>query len=705
MIYKPNIVYPNMESVPVESELSPFDIYLKGLASSPVYNEFRFSINDTYFKHYTFDEIKEISDNYYLGSKIGEEIENSDGVTVRGFENENGTHLRYSWEISSNNYEDSERNNLYCYLLNNKPFQWRARVYEKASLSDSENALINGNFSYSKAWDNSFDDNVSFVCRDYVPTSCIGYGTVQSQSTAWLTSQGNYVISSESSWWSEGSQKYIDNVNNGYKLLKIYPHIFSKPVTVTFVSKTKGSEIFTYYTYDKKYERYYIKIGGVYYKILDWRYSNWLDQKGSDTMRSPIGFHFSENKPYTSTMSSSALDNFYQADYGGTYTNSYKPCTDGYGNPLALYVLVKDLPDDITGQDYTLYCNYIETDSHSFELIGKTSFSFYDKKQSDIVLISCNTSEDALDENNLNTINYSNFDLSCNINYTLGTCMSHYSVDLYQIQNGRQVLIDKTNDIYAQSLAYTFDRMINNQTYLVHVKIVDNKNIVYDKYIGIHSDYGALSKLLKADVKFDYKNHYNVIDFSSALSISGQELVRNGHSFIKTEVSEYLHLNEGNVLTYQEIDGVKELSITQPLLNTVIKLDYDTEGELWRLTDDNDNTYALGWNGIEFVYTTVINGIVSTYVCYPYEYEIGTSEWLNEMMTNLESPAPNTSVPYVWNETFSQEILNSDLYIHTETPANQCWWSIIAHPDGIRFINLTLNTVWDGVKTEDTEVA
>lgn len=694
MIYKPNIVYPNMESVPVESELSPFDIYIKGLASSPIYNTFRFSINDTYFKHYEADEIKEEFDNYYLSGKIGEEIENDVGVTVRGFENENYIYL------GGISYKNNK-----CFVPNNYSSQWRLRVYEKESLSDTENLLFDKEapastsyvhhcFNYRKAFNDSFGDDASFICKDYIPSSCIGYGTIQDEDIAYLysdienASHPTYTITAKASWTTSGTGNVIYNTNNGYKLLKIYPHILAKQSTVTVNSQSQS-----YYTRDSYYERYYIKIDGVYYKIVDWRYCSWLDQERYYQTLSKYGYYFKSGGTGATTTNLDCYFNVNNKDF-----------TDGYGNPLALYVLIKDAPDNLTGHDYTLYCNYIETDSYSFELINQTSFSFYDKKQASIELSSYNTEEEALSEGKSNRIEYSNLDLTCNVNYAVGTHMSHYNVNLYQIQNGDQVLIDQTNDVYAQSISYSFDRFINDQKYLLHIKIVDSKNIVYNKYIGINSSYGVPSKLLKADIEFDYQNHYNIIDFSSAFSISGQESVLGGHSFITTEVSEYLHLNEDNTLTYCEIDGVRDISITQPLVDIVIKLDYYTQGEIWTLTDDYGNTYTLEWNGIEFVYTTTIDDVITTYICYPYEKEISSSEWLTEMMTNMESSSLNTSVPYVWDETFSQQTFNSDLYIHTETPANQCWWSVIAYPNGIKFLNLTLNTVWDGVKTENTEV-
>ena len=105
--------------------------------------------------------------------------------------------------------------------------------------------------------------------------------------------------------------------------------------------------------------------------------------------------------------------------------------------------------------------------------------------------------------------------------------------------------------------------------------------------------------------------------------------------------------------------------------------------------------------GIKFIYSVTANiGNVTISEYYPYDLEVSSetdisnNPWLSAMMDNMSTDVVNTNVPYIWNEAFSEQPWNSDLYIHDEEASKEYWWSIVLMGDKAYFCNLTQNGEW-----------
>ena len=66
------------------------------------------------------------------------------------------------------------------------------------------------------------------------------------------------------------------------------------------------------------------------------------------------------------------------------------------------------------------------------------------------------------------------------------------------------------------------------------------------------------------------------------------------------------HLDKGNSLTYDFIDGEKELSFGKSTIYTTFRIDSDYTGTIFEVTDDDETTTALKWDGVNF-YLSVKN--------------------------------------------------------------------------------------------------
>ena len=317
----------------------------------------------------------------------------------------------------------------------NKQSVWNARFYEKESFSedDIENNYPfscsaderHGIFNYAKAHeDASATDrkykNSFYMCTDYKPTNMIGYGTVQGVDLVYLTTSTIFNFLS--------GTKPSSIVSDNYYILKIFPHTFHnyKMGGTYSGALSKG--------YDSYYARYYIEINGTCYKILDWKYYFW----GREMKNSEI--YSCEFSPETDT--------------------------DGYGNPLAMYILIrKPNGESISTDDtYTIYCNYTDSDDYTFKYADETVVSFYDAASPNSEMVFYKTQDEALKENNIYSTSYSNVNIT-GVYPQDGTYISKYKVTLYQVLNNNNKLsvIDSVAYEFVQNILYEYYEFMNGK--------------------------------------------------------------------------------------------------------------------------------------------------------------------------------------------------------------------------------------------------
>lgn len=643
MIYKPNTASPDMETViPYVNEDGSRGLPFRasGICSS---------------------KISKIRVGFMTDEKAVNDSSYNDGFSYKYLDEKS---VSYKSETYSLYAGYSLPNSMFT---KNKQSVWNARLYEKESFSedktaypfviytDNENKKDErcGTFNYAEAYkDASATDrkykNSFYMCTDYKPTSIIGYGTVQD--FQWVHNSSKGVAKVLYSHELSSSSKLI---SNGYSILKIFPHTFHN-LGMGTDALSKG--------YDSYYARYYIEINGSYYKILDWKYYFW-----APTYDAADG-KYTDNGNFNSKID-----------------------TDGYGNPLAMYVLIRGVGGASISTDdtYTIYCNYTDSDDYTFKYTDETVVSFYDATSPNSEMAFYKTQDEALINENAYTTKYSNINIS-GVYPQNGTYVSKYKVSLYQVSgNNKLTLINSTGYEFGQNINYLYDEFMNGKKYLLHFEITNSDGNILNYYRCISTSYGAETRLIRLDTSINKKNNSVIVDYSNLFSIAPKERIHGDYEFITNGDDEpYLHLHNGNALTYDEIDGEDKLKIENPLTNIVIKLNSYFTGNICSTKDDNGNEYKLDWDGIKFIYTA----LNKKYTYYPYDKE--ESEWLDTMLENMKVSTIKTDVPYIWSEDFSNSTFDSKLYIHTEEPASEYWWSITMYNDGVYFKNLTLGENW-----------
>ena len=62
----------------------------------------------------------------------------------------------------------------------------------------------------------------------------------------------------------------------------------------------------------------------------------------------------------------------------------------------------------------------------------------------------------------------------------------------------------------------------------------------------------------------------------------------------------YVTWIKGNSLTYDFIDGEKELSFGKSTIYTTFRIDSDYTGTIFEVTEDDGTTTSLKWDGVHF---------------------------------------------------------------------------------------------------------
>lgn len=639
MLYKPYAAAPNLNTISVKSnDIVKFTV--QGMGSSPIHSIVRLGLTGS-ITQTTLD-----TDNFYYSI---EDVLNE--ITPDG----------YIVNLTKNQSNFNK----------NTPMGWKVRLYEAQSFmeDDGENEYPfiqdmnnprKGDFNYELAYNDAYNYSTSttnnpktriysdemYYCTAYIPTSCIGYGTIgqyvsetnhtHTVSNLYIYKGSNYYHCSITAAHGRSNTAYSD----GYKIIRIFPHAFHG-------SKMVGDNSLTYSDlqkyiegYDDYLARYYIKIKGRYYKILDWRYYDWRYANETD------------------------YDNQEKESYMKGDTAGWR---DGYGNPLSMYVLIK-APDlsITTDTDYSIYCNYIDTDNYSFQINDVPEITFSDSKFPDNPITFYDSKDEAL--KNPFILNYSNFELTGSYNQNSGAYISQYQATL-SFENGN--IIDKTKKIFSQNIKYNYDEFANDKKYILHISITNDRNITDERYLYIQPQYEKESNLIKADVKFHPKNDSVVLDFSKLFSIS-PTISEKGYTFDSQNNS--VKILDGNTLTYDKLDDTNEtLKITSPLLNFTFTTKELFEEKIAFFTDDYNNEYTFDWNGITFNFVKTGKDSSTLKLSYsPYK-----DRSFSGMLAKMKTSKSNIEVCYYWDDNFSNTAYDSSLYFHTETPAETYWWSVI----------------------------
>lgn len=627
MLYKPYSGQPNLETVSIEDNINKIDFTVAGMNSSEISSVGRLNFNGAL----SSETLEKCDDNRHFYKNI--EVYNS--TVKNGYQ----TKAVVSTDI----------------FLKNVPISWNLRLYENSSYIDNikdntdDYIFIKDETDDRKSsinFDNLWADITSsdthhgdfYICKNYVPNSWVGYGSIEQTYLKYLckdTDTKNYYWSSSSKY--SVNLKNRDAYSNGLQLLKIFPHTFTNSHIWGFNGDTSNfRKAFDKYKsgYDEYYARYYIKINGIYYKILDWRYYDW--------------FFASYDK---------------EKEKNNTPEKMLEGEVDGYGNPLAMYVLIYAPDAEIRADtEYTIYSNYMDSNNYTFQINDVPSVKFYDTKFPSSNITFYSTKEEAI--GNPFILEYSNLELNGRYSQNSGAYISQYQVELL-LDDG--TAIDKTKS-FSQTLQFCFSDFSNANKYLLHISIINNRNVIDERYLYITPSYNTTSNLINADVKYNRKHNSAIIDFSKLHSIT-PTISDDGYEFDNENKS--VKIFEGNSLTYDKNDDFKTpLNIQDSLVNFTFKLKTGFNGEICKVIEDNGTETCLSWNSSEGVFRCDIGSVSCSVLIY--------GEWeLETQLAAMQNAELNSNTEYNWGEEFNEMDYNENLYFHAETKADMYWCSAI----------------------------
>lgn len=499
---------------------------------------------------------------------------------------------------------------------------------------------------------------------NYVPSSWIGKGTVMEK------------------WTDEyGGLGKDENEIKGCQFIRINPHTQMYFENCTSCSEWEMNNDKLWSHYDSNVA-YYIKVGNKFTKIKAYYYFL------------PIWKNFS---------------------YSGEKYKA-KDCLnkdsdlDSYGDPKFGYALIDSSFNVSVGDTYTIYCNYIDTDQYYFDTNTPPEINLYENFTS--VNGENVTREIDLSDNTLLaplSLSYSNLHITGEYLQSEGINVSHYSFLLERRESDTKYsTVSYSNNIYSTNIDWQYDKFISGNEYRLTLSLTDSVGSTFEKTIYIKAEYNAVSYPMNIKIE-EYRKHNSlIIDFSELHSITANEEIEGGHQFLAynedtdkidttlTVPNNVCHLDKGNSLTYDFIDGEKELSFGKSTIYTTFRIDSDYTGTIFEVTDDDGTTTALIWNGVHF-YLSVKNPSTgySSYgrVFSPYEnwdnMTVGDKKKaINEAMTK---EAVDYSVPYLYMK--GEINYGDDLYYHTETPLSEQTWLVIidTKTENVYFKNMSQN--------------
>ena len=380
-----------------------------------------------------------------------------------------------------------------------------------------------------------------------------------------------------------------------------------------------------------------------------------------------------------------------------------------YDTPLYGYAKV-DANFTITqGEPYTIYCNYIDTDLYYFEASTPPQITLSE-------CFNVNGSELLRDiEKDTLVLEYSNLHIKGRYYQNDGATVNYYNFlleELVSVDENEEHpvyrVVDATNNIYSPTVEYMYDNIIGGSDYRLTLHVTDTDNVTTGKILYISAVY--LASIYPMQFKPElYMPHNSVImDFRGLVSIPAHEELSGQHQYVALNPrngepatdtwypQNACHVDLGNCLTYNQLDGEGDLSIKNGLFYFILSVDDVYNGTVFEAEDDDGNHITGSFDGVCFTLAYTNNGNVTHQKLYFSPY----ASWLAENSTrDLRTSAVTIAMREGGTDPLSQRrIINIDVpflyydeleyresnYYHPETAMSEYGWAII--------VDLTANT-------------
>lgn len=622
MLRKPALQYPHAEVVNPNEEVD----FQCELQSSGKIAKARLMIDDNNYEYY-FDDFGNDRDN----SPTITENNYSSLITYPIKNKDSATYKIYKSDDQRTNKDDDVDEIPFSFGAG-EMYTWKMRIYER----------------------DSFDPTKE---KTYVPSSWIGKGTVMQ------VYRNDY---------NERHFGTSETELNGKQIIRINPH------TQIYFKDCVGENM--KYLYENLWSRYdenakyYIKVGNKFTKIQNWYYFLPVYKK--------------------TTINSNEI-------YNKQVNIDEDKDLDTYGEPKFGYAVIDDKEFDVSVNDtYTIYCNYIDTNQYYFDTNTPPTITLYENFES--VNGANVTREINLSENTQLTplsLSYSNFRITGEYSQAEGVTVSHYSFLLEERETETKYsTVAYSNNIYSTIINWQYDRFISGNEYRLTLSLTDSVGFTSEKVIYLSTEYNSISYPTNLKIEPYRKHNSLIVDFSELHSITETEKIKDGHRFIaynentdKVDTTLEIpnnscHVDKGNYLVYDLIDGEKDLSFGTNTVYTTFRVDTDYTGRIFEVTDDNGIMTTLDWDGIYFriyVGTEDNNGVrLEPYSPYENWNNKTTEEKEQAINEALMKEETDYSIPYLYMD--GQINYGDSLYYHTETPISEQTWLVIVDTEGKR---------------------
>ena len=297
------------------------------------------------------------------------------------------------------------------------------------------------------------------------------------------------------------------------------------------------------------------------------------------------------------------------------------------------------------------------------------------------------------------SLSYSNFRITGEYSQAEGVTVSHYSFLLEERETETKYsTVAYSNNIYSTIINWQYDRFISGNEYRLTLSLTDSVGFTSEKVIYLSTEYNSISYPTNLKIEPYRKHNSLIVDFSELHSITETEKIKDGHRFIaynentdKVDTTLEIpnnscHVDKGNYLVYDLIDGEKDLSFGTNTVYTTFRVDTDYTGRIFEVTDDNGIMTTLDWDGIYFriyVGTEDNNGVrLEPYSPYENWNNKTTEEKEQAINEALMKEETDYSIPYLYMD--GQINYGDSLYYHTETPISEQTWLVIVDTEGKR---------------------
>lgn len=386
--------------------------------------------------------------------------------------------------------------------------------------------------------------------------------------------------------------------------------------------------------------------------------------------------------------------------------------------------------DNSIGDNYTLWCNYIDSDEYYFSVMSVPTVTF---ATTDLHAHGTSTSVANPVKDTIYDLSYSNLTLDGTYAQNEGASIVHYSFTLYELKGytiansttsgttnnifTKKRIVDTTGDIYSTTISYNYGYFKPKTYYRVHFECVDTSGLATTYEFDVYTNYEEVATGTKVTVN-GYQTHGSaIIDFSGIISATPTfysyttELsdagasVYDGNPF--TEITETVthtdsagksttdktycgELKEGYKAVYAAYDSGDDMEYNLKNIYMRFKIDSDKTGTIAVVAFDKTSAKnAKETDGI-IVSTDGINLGVSGIKINPYSNtNANYNSYINDK-TGTESTVLTAETTYGIKVDFPWE-WRSDLQVtdtwfwHEETLLSQNWVGIVKGIDASAF--------------------